>query len=404
MTQIEQNNKSIVSVSRCQDYNLPEVYQAVESSLEKVDGIHDLLRNGKKRVLLKPNLLSASQGPERAVNTHPAIVRAVVDFFQKEARAEVYIGDSCGSLRTGSTNKAFKATKLDEVTNETGAKWINFDQDKHITINKDNGAILPTFKMASIVQEVDLIVSLPKLKTHGLTKYTGALKNTLGVIPANGKKNVHVQAPKPSTFAKALIDVYEEVKPHLTVMDAIVGMEGNGPNSGEPRKIGLVIASTDGVALDAVASNIIGYEPMAIPTIKYAHERKIGTGEIKEIRVIGAEIPEVAIPDFKKPSSSAQDFALEYLPGGLFAKFFDSATSVTSSVYEPNCTRCYACVRNCPAGAMSTVEGRVVVDKKKCIGCFCCDEVCDYKAIVMEHSTLGKVLVGIAKLLKVERT
>ncbi|HHT9119056.1 MAG TPA: DUF362 domain-containing protein [Candidatus Hypogeohydataceae bacterium YC41] len=395
--------KSIVSITRCQDYSPSQVYQAVKTSLEKVDGVHELLRNGKKRVLLKPNLLSASQGPERAVNTHPAVVRALVDFFQKEGGAEVYIGDSCGSLRSSSTNKAFKVTRLDEVTQETGARWINFDQNKPLEIQKNKRAVLPKFKIASIVKEVDLIVSLPKLKTHGLTKYTGALKNTLGVIPANGKKNVHIQAPKPSNFAQALVDVYEEVIPHLTVMDAIVGMEGNGPNAGEPRKVGLIIASTDGVALDAVASTIIGFEPMAIPTIKYAHERGLGTGELKKINVLGAEIQEVAVPDFKKPSSAAQDFAMKYLPDAVFAKFFDVSTSCTSSVYERNCTRCYACVKNCPAEAMSIVEGRVVVDKNMCIGCFCCDEVCDYKAIVMERSTLGKVFLSIAKFLKVER-
>ncbi|MFN3466997.1 MAG: DUF362 domain-containing protein, partial [Candidatus Brocadiales bacterium] len=329
-------------------------------------------------------------------------VRALVDFFQKECGAEVYIGDSSGSLRSGSTNKAFKITRLDVVAQETGAKWINFDQDKHIEIKKNNGAILPTFKIAGIMKDADLVVSIPKLKTHGLTKYTGALKNTLGAIPANGKKNVHVQAPKPSTFAQALVDIYEEVTPHLTVMDAIVGMEGNGPNAGDPRKVGLIIAGRDGVALDAVASTIIGYDPMAVPTIRYAQERGLGTAELNKINVLGPAIKEVTIPDFKRPSNIAKDFAINYLPGPVFSWLFDTSTSTTSSVLESNCTRCYACVRNCPAGAMSTVEGRVVVDKQKCIGCFCCDEVCDFKAIEMERSTLGKIFVGIAKRLGVE--
>lgn len=393
---------STVSIVRCEEYEVPRVYSAVKESLEKVDGIHKLVGQGKK-VLLKVNLLSSSLGPEKAVNTHPVVARALVDFFQRDCGCQVYIGDSCGSLRSGSTNKAFRLTRLDEVTQETGAKWVNFDQDKHLEIKKGNGAILQGFRMARTVKDVDLVVSVPKLKTHGLTKYTGALKNTLGVIPANGKKNVHLQAPKPSNFAQALVDVYEEVKPHLTLMDAVVGMEGNGPNAGEPRKVGLLIASTDGVALDAVASSIIGYEPMAIPTIRYAEERGLGTADLGRIKILGEQIKDVAVPDFKKPYSPAQDFAMKYLPDAFFAKFFDMSCSATSSVNQRNCTRCYACVKNCPAGAMTISSGKVVVDKEKCIGCFCCDEVCDYKAIVMERHAVGKIFLGIAKFLGVER-
>lgn len=396
---------STVSITRCNDYKAPQVYTAVKDSLEQVDGIHKLVGQ-KKKVLLKLNLLSASLGPEHAVNTHPAVVRALVDFFQKEVGAEVYIGDSCGSLRSGSTNKAFKVTRLDEVTQDTGAKWVNFDQDKHIEIKKSNGATLPTFRMARTVKDVDLVVSVPKLKTHGLTKYTGALKNTLGVIPAKGKKDVHVQAPKPSSFAQALVDVYEEVKPHLTLMDAIVGMEGEGPNAGDPRRVGLIIASNNGVALDAVASSIIGYEPLGVPTIRYAQDRGLGTADLNKINIKGERLSDVSIPDFKKPGNVAKDFAHNILPGFLFAKMMDVSCDAYSTVYEPNCTKCYACIKNCPVQAITPTgtDGTARVDKEKCIGCFCCDEVCDYKAIVMERHTVGKVFLRIAEFLGVERT
>ncbi|MEE9558188.1 MAG: DUF362 domain-containing protein [Candidatus Brocadiales bacterium] len=394
-----------VSIARCDDYDAPKVYAAVKKALEQVDGIHKLVGQNKK-VLLKLNLLTSSLGPEYAINTHPSVARALVDFFQKETGAEVYIGDSSGSLRFGSTNKAFKLTKLDKVTEETGAKWVNFDQDKFIDIKKSNGATLPRFRMARTVKDVDLVVSVPKLKTHGLTKYTGALKNTLGVIPAKGKKDVHIQAPKPSDFAQALIDVYEEVKPHLTLMDAVIGMEGNGPNAGDPRKIGLIMASTNGVAIDAVASSIIGYDPLSIPTIRYGQERGLGTADLNKINVKGERISDVAIPDFKKPGNIAQDFALNYLPGFIFAKLFDVSCESYSTVYEPNCTKCYACIKNCPVQAITPTgaDGTARVDKEKCIGCFCCDEVCDYKAIVMERHALGKVFLRIAELLGSEKT
>ncbi len=393
-----------VSITRCDNYDVPKVYKAVKQTLEQVDGIHKLLGQ-KKKVLLKLNLLSSSLGPEYAVNTHPAVVRALVDFFQKEVGAEVYIGDSCGSLRDGSTNKAFRVTRLDKVAEDTGAKWVNFDQDKHIDIKKTNGATLPAFRMARTVKDVDLVVSVPKLKTHGLTKYTGALKNTLGVIPAKGKKDVHIQAPKPTDFAQALIDIYEEVVPHLVLMDAIVGMEGNGPNAGDPRKIGLILASNNGVAMDAVASSIIGFEPLGIPTIRYAQERGLGTADLNKIDVKGERLKDVSIPDFKKPGNAAHDFAMNYMPGFLFAKFFDISCDSYSTVYEPNCTKCYACIKNCPVQAITpTGTGETArVDKEKCIGCFCCDEVCDYKAIVMERHAIGKVFLKIAKFVGAER-
>lgn len=395
---------STVSITRCNNYDVPQVYTAVKESLEQVDGIHKLVGQ-KKKVLLKMNLLSSSLGPEYAVNTHPAVVRALVDFFQKDVGAEVYLGDSCGSVRDGSTNKAFKVTGLDRVTEDTGAKWVNFDKDKYIEIKKSNGATLPTFRIARTVRDVDLVVSVPKLKTHGLTKFTGALKNTLGVIPAKGKKDVHIQAPKPSAFAQALIDVYEEVVPHLTLMDAIVGMEGNGPNAGDPRKVGLIIAGNNGVALDAVASSIIGYDPLGIPTLRYAQDRGLGTADLHKIDIKGERLEDVSIPDFKKPGNFAKDFAINYLPGALFAKIFDVSCDSYSTVYEPNCTKCYACIKNCPVQAITATgtDGTARVDKEKCIGCFCCDEVCDYKAIVMEKHTVGKIFMRIAKALGAER-
>lgn len=394
-----------VSIIRCDSYDVPQVYTAVKTALEQVDGIHSLVSQ-KKKVLLKMNLLSSSLGPEHAVNTHPSVVRALVDFFQKEVGAEVYLGDSCGSVRDGSTNKAFRVTRLDKVAEETGATWVNFDKDKHIEVKKLNGAIIPTFRMARTVKDVDLVVSVPKLKTHGLTKYTGALKNTLGVIPAKGKKDIHIQAPKPSVFAQALIDVYEEVTPHLTLMDGVVGMEGNGPNAGSPRKVGLIIAGNNGVALDAVASSIIGYEPLAIPTIRYAQERGLGSAELEKINIRGERLSEVSVPDFKKPGNAAHDFAINFLPGFMFAKIFDVSCDSYSTVHEPNCTKCYSCIKNCPVGAITPTGtgGTARVDKEKCIGCFCCDEVCDSKAIVMEKHTIGKVFMGIAKLLGAERT
>ncbi|MBE7545610.1 MAG: DUF362 domain-containing protein [Planctomycetia bacterium] len=393
---------SIVSIAKCDDYTLEKVYHAIHRSLSLLNGTEMLVRPGKK-VLLKLNLLSSSQTPERAVNTHPAVVRVLVDIFQKDFGCEVYIGDSSGSVKNSSTFNAFRVTRINEIAENTGAKIVNFDKDKYIDVYNKDYEILDKFRIARTLREVDFIVSVPKLKTHGLTQYTGAIKNMLGSIPGNGKKNVHLIAPKPTVFAKALVDIYQMAPPHLIIMDAIVGMEGNGPNAGNPKKVGLIISSRDSVALDTVASNIIGFEPMAVPTIRFAHQRGLGIGELRNITVAGESIQNVAVHDFKKPSSGAQDFAGKYLPNFLLAMMFDNTCSTFSTVNHSNCTRCYECVRNCPAGAMSKDTGKVEVDKKKCIGCFCCDEVCDFHAIEMKRSLVGRALLGMAKALGVEK-
>ena len=391
-----------IAISRCDDYGLEEVSAATKRCLSLMGNIETIVRPGMK-VLLKLNLLSASLGPERAVNTHPAVIRALVDIFMGNYGCEVYIGDSCGSLRTGSTDKAFRVTQIDKIAEDTGAIIVNFDKDEVLDITNNNAAILKEFKIAKTVKSVDVVVSVPKLKTHGLTRYTGAIKNMFGSIPANGKKNVHLLAPKNRSMAQALVDVYEMVQPHITIMDAVIGMEGNGPNAGDPRKVGLIIAGFDGVALDAVASTIIGFDPMKVPIIKYAHERKLGTAIMNNINIVGEDICKVTVSDFKKPSSSAQDFASNYIPNFLLAKMFDNSCSSVSTVYEPNCTRCYECIRNCPAKAMSAPDGSVIVDEDKCIGCYCCDEVCNYKAIVMKRTFLGRAFLKMAVFLGVER-
>ena len=391
-----------ISISRCDDYGLEEVSVATKRCLSLIGNIETIVRPGMK-VLLKLNLLSASLGPERAVNTHPAVIRALVDIFKEDYGCEVYIGDSCGSLRTGSTDKGFRVTQIDKIAEDTGAIIVNFDKDEALDITNNNAAILKEFKIAKTVKSVDVVVNVPKLKTHGLTRYTGAIKNMFGSVPANGKKNVHLLAPKNRSMAQALVDVFEMVQPQITVMDAVIGMEGNGPNAGDPRKVGLIIAGFDGVALDAVASTIIGFDPMKVPIIKYAHERKLGTAIMNNINIVGEDICKVTVSDFKKPSSSAQDFASNYIPDFFLAKLFDNSCSSVSSVYEPNCTRCYECIRNCPAKAMSAPDGRVIVDEDKCIGCFCCDEVCNYKAIVMKRTFLGRAFLKMAVFLGVER-
>jgi len=199
-----------VSIVKCDNYELEKVYQAIHKSLSLLNGVDKLVRPGMK-VLLKLNLLSSSQPPERAVNTHPVVVRALVNIFQKDFGCDVFIGDSSGSVKNASTFNAFRITRINEIAEDTGAKIVNFDKDEYIDVQNKDYEILDKFRIARTLRTVDFVVSVPKLKTHGLTQYTGAIKNMLGSIPGNGKKNVHLIAPKPTVFAKALVDKPEDV-------------------------------------------------------------------------------------------------------------------------------------------------------------------------------------------------
>jgi uncharacterized protein (DUF362 family)/Pyruvate/2-oxoacid:ferredoxin oxidoreductase delta subunit len=388
--------KSSVSLVRCADYDPARVRRAIAEALSLLAGLPDLAGGGK-RVLLKPNLLSSNDPPERAVNTHPEFVRAVAEFFLARGW-RVVIGDSCGSLSPGSTAQAIRTTGLDRVAHAVGAEIVDFDRAPSIQTPIADGRVLRTVKVPRLLREVDLFVTLPKLKTHGLTLYSGAVKNQLGLVPGNGKKNIHLLAPKPERMAEALLDIHSLVRPRLAVMDGIVAMEGNGPAAGQPRAVGLVIASADALSLDAVAAEIIGYDRGEVDTTRLGHERGLGIGRIEEIDVSGVPLSEAVVPDFKKPPRKVSSRLFKLMPSFLLRWLFDSAGTTHAEVMDDRCVLCGECVANCPAKAFRKVGGRMRADRSLCISCYCCSEVCEQRAITMRRPLAGRTLHALARL------
>jgi uncharacterized protein (DUF362 family)/NAD-dependent dihydropyrimidine dehydrogenase PreA subunit len=388
--------KSFVSLVRCADYDPARVRRAVEEALLLLSGLPDLAGGGK-RVLLKPNLLSANDPPERAVNTHPGFVRAVAEFFIARGW-RVLIGDSCGSMAPGSTGQAIRNTGLDRVAQATGAEIVDFDHAPSIQTPIPDGCVLRTVKVPRLIREVDLFVTLPKLKTHGLTLYSGAVKNQLGLVPGKGKKDIHLLAPKPERMAEALLDIHSLIRPRLAVMDGIVAMEGNGPAAGRPRAVGLVIASADALSLDAVAAEIIGYDRGEVDTTRLGHERGLGIGRIEEIDVCGVPLNEAVVPDFKKPPRKVNSRLFKLMPNFLLRWMIDSVGTAYVEVMDDRCVLCGECVANCPAKAFKKVGDRMRADRKLCISCYCCSEVCRQRAIVMRRPFAGRALRVLTKL------
>jgi len=387
--------RATVALTRCPTYSRDRVREAVGQALDLLPATRDLPRAGG-RVLLKPNLLSPNDPPERAVNTHPEFIRAVAEWFAGRGW-RVLIGDSCGSLSPGSTAKAIRATGVDRVAAETGAEVVNFDLAPVVERPVPHGRVLPKVDIPQVVGEVDLFVTLPKLKTHGLTLLTGAVKNQMGLVRGKGKKDIHSAAPKPVALAHALLDIHSVAPPHLAVMDAVVAMEGNGPEAGAPRSVGAILAGDDCAAVDAAAAELVGFRAEEVDTTRLAEARGLGVGRMEEVRLLGEPLGALRVRDFRRPPHYAASAFLNLFPSRLLRWAMDEIWSCYATVNQDRCKRCGECVANCPTGAMHRVEDRVEADRRRCIGCYCCSEVCQYHAIEMARPLAGRVVQALAR-------
>jgi Pyruvate/2-oxoacid:ferredoxin oxidoreductase delta subunit len=199
-------------------------------------------------------------------------------------------------------------------------------------------------------------------------------------------------------MAEALLDIHSLIRPRLAVMDGIVAMEGNGPAAGRPRAVGLVIASADALSLDAVAAEIIGYDRGEVDTTRLGHERGLGIGRIEEIDVCGVPLNEAVVPDFKKPPRKVNSRLFKLMPNFLLRWMIDSVGTAYVEVMDDRCVLCGECVANCPAKAFKKVGDRMRADRKLCISCYCCSEVCRQRAIVMRRPFAGRALRVLTKL------
>lgn len=371
-----------VSVIKCDGYR--NVNMAIAEALDKIGGLNWLIKPGSK-VLLKPNLLSPKP-PNAAVTTHPSVVGGMIAEVKK-LKAEAFVGDGSGGI--GKTSQVLEISGIKSAVEQQGARIINFDKTGAHVVEIPNGRILQKIHVAKPVIDLDAVISLPKLKTHALTLYTGAIKNMFGCLPGGNKMLIHSMMKTPEEFAEALVDIYSALKPGLTVMDGIVGMEGFGPAQGKPVNSKLLLASRDGVALDAVASSIIGYEPFDIPTIRFAHEQGLGIADLEQIEILGAKIDEVKL-DFKKPTRVYNQLTWVTRP---LRTYFRVRFVRFPHPVKGKCTACRTCEESCPRGAIQ-VDEHPRFDYEKCIRCYCCHELCPSNAIRLKKSLFSKNIYG----------
>ena len=364
-----------VAITRCDSYDAGKVFDAVKRSIDLLGGIDAFVKPGMK-VLLKPNLLSA-RAPEDAVDTHPEVVRAVVRLV-KGARAVPFIGDSPGGYGKN-IDEIFEKSGIKRISEEEGVELQRFTVSRFV-----NG-----IPIARQVFDSDRVISIPKFKTHSITVLTAAIKNMFGAVVGLYKAECHSRAPKEEDFSRIIAKVHSIARPHLTIVDGITSMEGDGPSSGIIRKMSLIMAGEDAVAIDSCLAKIIGVEPLDILVTKEAYEAKLGEADLSNIEVLGDDLNTFIAKDFKLPQTTP----LKYLPKSVINRVA-SLIKFKPHIDIEACKRCNLCKIVCPVNCIEIEKDYCRIDYRKCVRCLCCHEVCPYKAISIKRNVLTKLVWG----------
>jgi uncharacterized protein (DUF362 family)/Pyruvate/2-oxoacid:ferredoxin oxidoreductase delta subunit len=368
---------SKVVLIRCESYDYDEVKKAVQKGIEMLGGPLIFAKPGEK-ILLKPNLLVADP-PEKCSTTHPMVFKAVGEVL-KSTGANLSYGDSPGF---GSTEVAAKKSGIAQAALELKIELADFHSGKEILFK--DAIQNKKITIAKGVLECDGLISIPKLKTHGFARMTGSVKNQFGCIPGVLKGEFHVKLPNVIDFAKMLVDINSYIRPRLFIMDGIFAMEGNGPRGGNPKKMNILLFSTDPIALDATVCRIIGLDPEFVPTIKIGMEAGLGTYLKDEITLLGDPIE--GFYDFK--FDVKREPIKPYKPGGGI-QFLRNAFVPRPYIIEAKCIKCGVCTKMCPVNpkAVDFHDGNKqkppYYKYERCIRCYCCQELCPENAIKLK--------------------
>jgi len=354
-----------VILRKCEEYRLDEILCMVRDAIEALGGI-PALKPGAN-VLVKPNLLM-KRDPERHTTAHPVVVEAVVRALQEKG-CNVLIADSPGGpLTEGILRGLYAVTGMEGVAQRTGAQLVLSTESTDVEI--PGGVKTHMLTVLKCAAEADCIVSVGKIKTHGLTAYTGAIKNLFGLVPGTLKVDWHARYPNIPDLSDAVLDIERWAQPVLNVLDGVWGMEGKGPSGGTPRKLNALVISDNAHACDVVGSALIGFEPEEVSTLKAAMAH-----DTLPIPLVEGESVESLRQDFERAPAEAAVKGI--LTNPVFARFVRSKPIV----HKKDCVGCGVCVRACPGKAIELVNKKPKFDYSKCIRCYCCQELCPQTAI-----------------------
>lgn len=368
------------------EYNLDLIYDKLKWAINQFGGIEHFIEKGKK-VLVNPNMLVGTD-PDLAITTHPVVFEAIVKILVEEGYYVTY-GDSPGY---GNPDKVAQKAQIKPVGDKYNLPLADFKNGE--TVHFKEGVVSKQFKIANAVLETDAIVNVAKMKSHALQRITGAIKNPFGCVVGHNKALMHGRFSNAYNFAEMLIDLNQYLKVNLHILDGIVAMEGNGPRSGDPIQMNVLMLSDDPVAIDTVFCKLIDLNPKIIPTITFGHKR--GLGNMEDINIIGDDIEPLINKDFKiektKITENEHHQSLSFLRKHVLRRPF---------IDEDICKKCGICVEVCPVPDKAVnwknndKTKPPVYDYDKCIRCYCCQEMCPYHVIDTKTPILGKVLYGL---------
>jgi uncharacterized protein (DUF362 family)/Pyruvate/2-oxoacid:ferredoxin oxidoreductase delta subunit len=387
---IRRNKMSRVAVVRCDDYDNNNVSASLERALELLGGMGSFVKAGEK-ILLKPNLLAPAL-PEKCVTTHPSVFRSSA-LLAKAAKAELSYGDSPGFTSMESAAKKCGIAAAAEELSVTAADFTT-----GVEVHYPEGRQNKRFTVAKGVLDCGGLISICKLKTHGFEKYTGALKNQFGCVPGMLKGEFHVKVPDAENFARMLLDLNAFINPRLYITDAVMAMEGNGPNGGDPVKLGLLLVSDDPIASDRVACHIMNINPDIVPTVRLGGELGYGTADMERITLLGDNPDSFVRKSFKIDRTPLKPLKTKGLMKTAANRLVDKPV-----IDRKRCIKCGVCVRMCPVQPKAVDWGRngakeiPIYNYSRCIRCYCCQELCAETAIKLKKPLARRLLGKIKK-------
>ena len=376
-----------VSVVRLGSYDEKQARSAMEELLHPIGGL-SFIRPGAC-VVIKANLVSAMK-PETAATTHPVLLAALVEML-RERDCTVIVGDSPGGLYNAQAlARVYRVTGMTELVPLGAELNSDFGQSE---ASFPEGRVLKSFTYTSYLDRADHIINFCKLKSHGMMGMSCAAKNMFGTVPGVIKPEYHFRFPKYEDFADMIVDLDEYFHPDLSIADAVVGMEGNGPTAGTPRELGYLLASRSPHTLDTLAAHLLGFTRSELPILDAAYRRGLAPDTVEGLTVLGNTDFSV-IEDFERV---VERRSLQFSGDGkspvkrAFGKLAGWVLKTRPVLKKELCVGCGVCRDICPAKAITVKDKRAVIDRSACIRCFCCQEFCPRSAMKVHRNPLSRL-------------